>query len=155
VNARRECQPGVGSTRLAGAAWNRLFAVNERLNDKGNPMSAQAVSFKEFSLSPVDLIPGDDVDADDPEADARLARYARLAKSVDLEDVVELVLAKLRESTQLACLIQDALDFPHAEVSRPTVHVNELIKMGRQVLQAVAVCVDEQIGLLDVVEGAR
>jgi hypothetical protein len=113
---------------------------------------AQGFSFKDYSLSPVDLIPGDDGDADDLEADARRARYARLAKLVDLEDVVELVLAKLRESTQLACLIQDALDFPHDDVTQPTVHVNELITMGRQVLQAVAVCVDEQVGLLDVVE---
>jgi hypothetical protein len=118
-------------------------------------MESQVFSPQAFSLSPVDLIPPDaDEDGGFDEVDERLARYARLGKLVDVEDVIEVVLSRLRESAQLRWMIEDSLEDPHQDMTRPRVHVSELIRMGQQVLDAVAVAVDEQVSLLDVtVEG--
>jgi hypothetical protein len=115
-------------------------------------MDAQPFLPAQYSLSPVDLIPPDDADDDVSEVDERQARYARLGRLVDIEDIIEVVCASLKDSAQLRYLIEDSLEDPHPDVSSPRVHVSELIRMGQQVLNAVAVAVDEQIGLLDVVE---
>ena len=64
---------------------------------------AQVFIPRECSLSPVDLIPPDaDEDGGFDEADERAARYARLGKLVDVEDIIEVVCTRLTESTQLA-----------------------------------------------------
>jgi hypothetical protein len=117
-------------------------------------MQAQEFSPATYSLNPVALIPPDAED-DEPvdEVDERLARYARLGKLVDVEDVIEVVLSRLRESGQLRCLVEDSIEDPHQDITRPKVYVSELIRMGQQVLDAVAVAVDEQVAMLDVVEG--
>jgi hypothetical protein len=114
-------------------------------------MESQAFLPAQYSLSPVDLIPPEE--DEEAEVDERQARYARLGQLVDVEDVIEVVLSRLRESQQLQWLITDSLEDPHPDVQRPKVHVNELLKMGREVLEAVAVAVDEQVSMLDVVEG--
>jgi hypothetical protein len=115
-------------------------------------MESQVFDPKAYALRDIDLIPPDDEDLEETEVDARQARYARLGKLVDLEEIIEVVLCKLRDSTQLRWMIEDAIEDPHADVTRPNVHVSELLKMGRAVLEAVAVVVDEQVSMLDVVE---
>jgi len=118
-------------------------------------MESQAFSPATFSLSAVDLLPPEDSDDDEAtqESNARLARYAQVARLVDVEDIIECVCATLKESTQLRWLVEDALDDPHPDVTRPKVHVNKLLKMGRAVLEAVAIAVDEQVSLLAVTHG--
>jgi hypothetical protein len=118
-------------------------------------MESQVFSPAAFSLSAVDLISSEDCDDDEETqaANARLARYAQVSKLVDVEDIIEIVCASLKESTQLRWLIEDSLEDPHPDVTRPKVHVNELLKMGREVLAAVAIAVDEQVGMLATTHG--
>src|SRR5687767_12138799 len=93
-------------------------------------MESQVFSPATFSLSPVGLIPDDcDEDTDTQETNTRLACYARLGQLVDVEDIIEIVCSQLKESTQLRWLIEDSLEDPHPDVTRPKVHVNELLKM--------------------------
>jgi hypothetical protein len=112
-------------------------------------MESQAFLPAQYSLSPVDLIPPEEDEA--AEVDERQARYARLGKLVDLEDVMEMVLCRLRESTQLRYLIEDAIADPH-DTNKPRVHINDALRMAQDVLVEVVTAVDEQISVLDVVE---
>ena len=84
-------------------------------------------------------------------AEVMIEKYAG-GKLVDVAEIIEVVLCKLRDSTRLGWMIEDAIEDPHADVTRPNVHVSELLKMGRAVLEAVAIAVDEQVSTLDVVE---
>jgi hypothetical protein len=109
---------------------------------------------KDFSLAPVDLIePDADEDPESRETTAKLARYARLGRLVDPEDIIEIVLSRLRETPALYAMVADSLSDPHEDPSAPRMHVADIIKMGQAVLNAVAVAVDEQVSMLDVVEG--
>ena len=119
-------------------------------------MESQVFLPHAFSLSSLDLLPPNEADDDEEtqELDTRLARYAQVAKVVDVEDVIEVVLAGLRDSAQLRWMVKDSLEDPHPDVTRPKVHVNELLKMGRAVLEAVAVAVDEQVSMLDATRDA-
>ena len=114
---------------------------------------AQVLSFKDYSLSTVDLIPPDDLDDDErvSEADERMARYARLGKLVDVEKVIETVCARLKDSAQLRYLVEDAIADPH-DTDRPRVHASDALRMAQDVLVEVVTAVDEQISVLDVVE---
>jgi phosphoribosyl 1,2-cyclic phosphodiesterase len=111
-------------------------------------MESQVFLPAQYSISPVDLIPDHDVDQ---EVDARAARYARLATLVDIEDIAEMVCARLKDSAQLRYLIEDAIADPH-DPERPHVHINDALKMAQDVLVEVVTAVDEQISVLDVVE---
>jgi hypothetical protein len=117
-------------------------------------MEAQAFLPADYSLRTVDLIPPDDVDDDEPisEADERTARYARLGKLVDVEDVIEIVCARLKDSAQVHVMVEDAIADPH-DPDRPQVHVSDALRMVQDVLVEVVTAVDEQISILDVVEG--
>jgi hypothetical protein len=112
----------------------------------------QPFSFKDYSLSPVDLMSeAEDDDLRGSEADTRQLHYARLGKLVDVEDVIEMVCARLKDSAQLRYLIEDAIADPHDQ-DRPHVHINDALKMAQDVLVEVVTAVDEQISILDVVE---
>jgi hypothetical protein len=113
-------------------------------------MESQAFLPARYSLSPVDLIPEDD-DDQVGEVDARHLRYARLGQLVDVEDIAEMVCARLKDSAQLRYLIEDAIADPH-DPERPHVHINDALKMAQDVLVEVVTAVDEQISVLDVVE---
>ena len=116
-------------------------------------MDSQVFSPQAFSLSSVDLIPPDaDEDSGFDEVDARLARYTRLGKLVDIEDIIEIVCARLKDSAQLPWLVEDAIADPH-DTDRPRVHVSDALRMARDVLREVVTAVDEQISVFDVVEG--
>jgi hypothetical protein len=114
-------------------------------------MSTENFSFKDYSLSPVDLVP-DELDEPDEvsELDARQARYRRLGKLLDVDDLIEVIIDKLRDSSQLRWMVEDAIQDPQAEIWRPRLHVSELVRMGQQVLDTVAIVVDEQVSMLDV-----
>jgi hypothetical protein len=115
-------------------------------------MESQVFLPAQYSLHTVDLIPADD-DAEVAEVDARQLRYARLGKLVDVEDIVEMVCARLKESLELRHLVEDAIADPH-DLERPHVHINDALRMAQDVLVEVVTAVDEQLSLLDVtVEG--
>jgi hypothetical protein len=126
---------------------------NSSIMKESTMHAQQEFSPRDFSLSPVDLIPPED-SADDEvsEVDARRLRYARLATLVDIDDIAEMVCARLKESVQLRYLIEDAIADPH-DLERPHVHINDALHMAQDVLVEVVTAVDEQISLLDVVEG--
>jgi hypothetical protein len=129
-----------------------LAAANGQPQYGGFPVESQVFDPKAFSLSPIDLIPPDDDVAEDVEADARQARYARLGRLVDVEDILEMVCCRLKDSAQLRYLVEDAIAAPH-DPDRPRIHVNDALKMAQDVLVEVVTAVDEQISVLDVVEG--
>jgi hypothetical protein len=52
----------------------------------------------------------------------------------------------------LRYLIEDAIADPH-DPERPHVHINDALRMAQDVLVEVVTVVDDQISLLDVVEG--
>jgi hypothetical protein len=114
---------------------------------------AHVLSFKDYSLSTVDLIAPDDLDDDErvSEADERMARYARLGNRVDVEEVIAIVCARLKDSAQLRDLVEDAIADPH-DADRPRVHVSDALRMAQDVLVEVVTAVDEQISVLGVVE---
>ena len=114
-------------------------------------MESQVFLPAQYSLSPVDLIPEDD-DDEVAEVDERQLRYVRLGKLVDVEDIVEMVCARLKESLELRHLVERAIADPH-DLERPHVHINDALRMAQDVLVEVVTAVDEQISLLDVVEG--
>jgi hypothetical protein len=109
--------------------------------------AAKASSYKEVVIFPVTL--GERFIAS--EADERMARYARLGKLVDVEDVIEIVCARLKDSAQLRYLVEDAIADPH-DTDRPRVHASDALRMAQDVLVEVVTAVDEQISVLDVVE---
>src|SRR5262245_38125141 len=76
---------------------------------------------RNWRRSPVELIPPDDEDEPFCEVDERQARYARIGKLVDVEGIIEVMLSKLRESTQFRWMVEDAIEDPHADVTRPNV----------------------------------
>jgi hypothetical protein len=115
---------------------------------------AQVLSCKDYSLSTVDLIPPDDLDEDErvSEADERRARYARLGKRVDVDEVIATVCARLKDSAELRYLVEDAIADPH-DADRPRVHVSDALRMAQDVLVEVVTAVDAQISGLAVAEG--
>jgi hypothetical protein len=114
---------------------------------------AHVLSCNDSSLSTVDLIPPDDLDEGErvSAADERRARYARLGKRLDVEEVIAIVCARLKESAELRDLVEDAIADPH-DADRPRVHVSDALRMAQDVLVAVVTAVDAQISRLAVVE---
>jgi hypothetical protein len=130
----------------------KAFALNEQFIMREHMMESQVFLPAQYSLNPVDLIPADD-DDEVAEVDERRLRYARLATLVDIDDIAEMVCARLKESVQLRYLIEDAIADPH-DLERPHVHINDALRMAQDVLVEVVTAVDEQISMLDVtVEG--
>jgi hypothetical protein len=112
---------------------------------------SQVFSPEAFSLSPVDLIPPDtDEDGDVDEVDARQARYARLGKLLDVEDAMEMLCARLRESPQLYAFLQDLLDCP-IDPENARVHPMDALRLANEVAVIGTTVCDELMGMLDVV----
>jgi hypothetical protein len=108
-------------------------------------MSEQAFSFKDYSLTPVDLIPPDDSDDEDP--NYRWLEYCRLASSIDRNDILAVVLEELdTPASPLYDLIDPALKDPH-EPGRPRESVTVLAGIGTAVMQIVAQAVDDAVSL--------
>jgi hypothetical protein len=104
-----------------------------------------------FSVSPVDLIPSDTDDDRLSDLDAREARYHRLGKLVDVDDAMEMLCARLRESTQLYAFLQDLLDCP-IDPDNARVHPMDAFRLANEVAVIGTTVCDELMGMLDVVE---
>ena len=110
-------------------------------------MPEQAYSFKDFSLSPTDLLPPDDIEDEDA-ADVRWLEYCRQASMVPRDEVLAVVLDELNSPVSpLIDLIDDALATPHPEPDRPRTNVTELIKLGQAILNIVAKATDDQVSM--------
>jgi hypothetical protein len=111
-----------------------------------------SLSFKDYSLSPTDLMPPDDFE-DEDDADVRWLEYCRMASTVARDEVLAVVLAELNSpASPLFDLIDDALKTPDPEPDRPRTNVTELIKLGQAVLNLVAKAVDDQVSMRMAVE---
>jgi hypothetical protein len=115
---------------------------------------SQVFSPEAFSLSPVDLLPSDDDGDDDrfSDLDAREARYHRLGKLVDVEDAMEMLCARLRESPQLYAFLQDLLDCP-IDPENARVHPMDALRLANEVAVIGTTVCDELMGMLDVGPG--
>jgi len=114
--------------------------------------NAQAFSFRDYSLSPADLIP-DDVDDDDP--DYRWLEYCRAASTLDRNDILSIVLEELdAEDSQIFDMIDSALKDPH-EPGRPRESVTVLAGIGKAIMQLVARVVDDQVSMRQACQEAR
>jgi hypothetical protein len=104
---------------------------------------------RNFSLSPVDLIPPDD--DDEPDVDVRWLHYCEVAASLDREAIIDVVLDELRESSALLDMVEDACHNPH-EPGRPKTSLHELLALGKAALLLIARAVDDQVSLRMAVE---
>jgi hypothetical protein len=104
---------------------------------------------RNFSLSPVDLIPPDD--DDEPDVDVRWLHYCEVAASLDREAIIDVVLDELRESPALLDMVEDACHNPH-EPGRPKTSLHELLALGKAALLLIARAVDDQVSLRMAVE---
>jgi hypothetical protein len=119
---------------------------------KENRMASQALFFKDFSLSQVDLIPDD---FEDEDTDVQWREYCRIAATVDRQHILECVLSALDcEDSPLYDLIDSALQEPH-EPGRPKESITVLAGIGRAILHLVAKAVDDQVNLRMAVEVGR
>jgi hypothetical protein len=85
---------GYASISSSQSSQRNISIMEPTMND------AQAFSFKDYSLTSVDLIDHDIDDDDLPsEADARELHYRQFARALDREDLKRIILAQ----TQQAC----------------------------------------------------
>lgn len=116
-------------------------------------MSEQAFSFKDYSLTTLDLIPDEDVDEDLPsEADTRARQYARLGKLIDLEDFIGVVCERLHESVALQSVLQEVLEDP-PDRERPRLHVSDMLRLSESILAIAMDAADEMVEKYLTVEG--
>ena len=112
-------------------------------------MSTDSLSFKDYSLSPTDLIPDD---FDDADADVQWQEYCRCAATVDRQRILEVVLSDLdSEDSPLYALIDSARKTPH-EPGRARESLTVLASIEQAILDRVAKAVDDQVNLRMVVE---
>jgi hypothetical protein len=108
-------------------------------------------SYKDYSLSPVDLIPDDE----ELDPDVQWLHYCAVAATVDRQHVLECVLSDLdAEDSPLYDWIDDAIATPH-EPGRAKANVVELATLGQAVLNLIAKAIDDQVGLTMVSGGGR
>lgn len=116
-------------------------------------MSTDTFSFKDYSLSLVDLIPPDDIDNDDQ--DIAWREYCRVASTVDRARILEIVLSDLdADDSPLYEFIDDAIAHPH-EPGRAKESVTKLAQLGQSLLNLIAQAVDAQVNLRMAVEVPR
>jgi hypothetical protein len=116
-------------------------------------MSEQYLSFKDYSVSPVDLIPPDEPE-DLDEVDERQVRQARHRRSVDLEDVLECAWTHFRERAEVQAFVEDALEMPY-NPDRILVHPGNAQRLAIAFAADVQAALDDITGMLDVVEASH
>jgi hypothetical protein len=106
-------------------------------------MPEQYLSFKDASLSPVDLI---DFDGDpEDETDVQWFEYCRIAATLNRQDILDCVLSDLdAEDSPLFELIDDAIATPH-EPGRAKANIVDLARVGKAILSLVAQAVDHAV----------
>jgi hypothetical protein len=106
-------------------------------------MSTETFSFKDYSLSPVDLIQDDD----EIDPDVSWLEYCRIAATLDRQHILECVLSDLdAEDSPLFDLIDSAIQEPH-EPGRPRESITVLAGIGKALMELVANAVDDQVNL--------
>jgi hypothetical protein len=108
-------------------------------------MESQAFDPKAYSVSAVDLIPPDD-DDDTEEVDLRWARYCKIARELDRDDLLEVIAEELKANPELLEQLDDCCSNPYPEPERPKAHVGEMAKLGLAVLQVIIGAVDNEEG---------
>jgi hypothetical protein len=104
---------------------------------------------KDYSLSPVDLIDDDDtVD----ELDIRWARYCEIARDLDRDELMEVIVDELKANPELLYQLEDCCTSPYREPERPRAHVGEMAKLGLAILQVIIGAVDNAVGIQQTVE---
>jgi hypothetical protein len=97
-------------------------------------------------------IPPDEDELDESdEFTTRMARRRQLRRLIDIDNEIEKVLDKLRESVALRVLVEEAFDDPPADPTRSLPHVSDRIRMGDDVWIAASTVADEAFSLLEVV----
>ena len=112
-------------------------------------MSEQYLSFRDASLSTMDLILDDtDDDEETLEANSRLTRYVRLGRMVDRDDIAILVGERFSASPELMGLIDDCLSDP-PDPTRVRIHPAMAMRVALAVLREAADAIDDQIAMMD------
>jgi hypothetical protein len=112
-------------------------------------------SFKDYSLSPIDLIPDDDEDVGIDEMDARQVHYCELAHHLDTEDLMAVVGDELAQSDVLRSLIDEIKEHPYLPGERRALHVMDAIRLGNEVAQLISQAMDDQIGMRQACLGSQ
>jgi hypothetical protein len=113
-------------------------------------MLEQHFSFRDYSVSPVDLIPVDDFEDDDP--DVRWMEYCRCAATVNRQHILDVVLSDLdAEDSPLYEFIDDAITNPH-EPGRPKANITDLARLGQCILNLIAKATDDHVSMRMAVE---
>ncbi len=126
-----------------------MFAVHERINNKGEPMESQQFSPAAYSPDPTYYTPDDDLEDED---DHQLwQEYCRIASTIDRR-ILDVVLSDLDADDSPLCeFIDDAIAHPH-EPGRPKESITKLAQLGQSLLNLIARAVDDQINLRMAVE---
>jgi hypothetical protein len=115
-----------------------------------DPMDAQVFDPKAFSVSAVDVIPPDD---DEVEAvDTRWARYGEIARELDRDELLDVIVEELKANPELLYQLEDCCTNPYREPERPNAHVGEMAKLGLAVLKVMINAVDHAVGIRQAVE---
>ncbi len=115
-------------------------------------MKNQAFSPKDFSVRPVDLIPPDDDGDQGEEADSRWARYCAIARELDRDELMEVIVDELKTNPELLYQLEDCCTNPYEEPERPKAHAGEVMKLGIAVLRTIVAAVDNAVGIRQAVE---
>jgi hypothetical protein len=110
-------------------------------------VSEQGFSFKDYSLSPVDLIDDDeDLDAD-AEVDARWVHYCELSAHLETDDLMVAVSDAFSTSDLLRGLVEDAKANPFRPDERKRLHVSDCLRLGELVMTLIAQAQDDAVNL--------
>jgi hypothetical protein len=124
-----------------------------QLYHKEPRMALQEFSPNAFSLSPVDLIPPDaDHDEDGDELDTRCTRYCEIARELDRDELIDVIVDELKANPEVLYQLEDCCTNPYQEPERPRAHVGEMAKLGLAVLQVIIGAVDNAVGIRQAVE---
>src|SRR5262245_52969031 len=134
---------GVTSTPAGGAMLLRFACERNTYIMEPIMSDAQVFMPRDYSLSPVDLIPMDD----EPDEDVQWLDYCQAASTIDRTDILQTVLSDLdAEDSPLFEFIDDALENPH-EPGRPKANITDLARLGQSLLHFIARAVDDATNL--------
>jgi hypothetical protein len=114
-------------------------------------MESQVFLPAQYSISPVDLIDDDDNPEVD-ETDTRWTRYCEIARDLDRDELMDVIVDELRANPELLYQVEDCCANPYQEPERPRAHVGEMAKLGLAVLQVIIGAVDNAVGIRQAVE---
>ena len=113
----------------------------------------QALSYKDYSLPEVTVIPADEIE--DPEVDEvtrRRAQKMRARQDLDLESVQDVVCERLKSNAELRSFLEDLLTDPY-DLTHIRVHINDALRVVWQIVIEGEIAADDLSGMLDAVDG--